>query len=43
VGTHQKVAILQPLQTYFKAKREKGEETPFPRVTAPLHTWRKHW
>jgi len=29
----------QQLQTHFKAKREKGEGTPFPRVPAPLHTW----
>jgi len=33
----QKIAILKQLQTHFKAKREKGVGTPFPRVPAPLH------
>jgi len=32
VGTHQKIAILKQLPTHFKAKREKGVGTPFPRV-----------
>jgi len=32
-----KIAILKHLQTHFKAKREKGVGTPFPRVPAPLH------
>jgi len=33
----QKIAILKQLQTHFKAKREKGVGTPFPRVPAQLH------
>ena len=33
----QKIAILKQLRTHFKAKREKGVGTPFPRVPAPLH------
>jgi len=33
----QKLAILKQLQSYFKAKREKGVRTLFPRVPAPLH------
>jgi len=33
----QKTAILKQLKTRFKAKREKGVTTPFPRVPAPLH------
>jgi len=37
VGTHPKIAILKQLQTHFEAKREKGVETPFPRVPARLH------
>ena len=32
-----KIAILKQLKTHFKAKREKGVGTPFPRVPAPLH------
>jgi len=35
----QKIAILKELQTHFKAKREKGVGTPFPRVPAPLQPW----
>jgi len=31
VGTHP-IAILKQLQTHFKAKREKGVGTPFPRI-----------
>jgi len=31
----QKIAILKQLQTHFKAKREEGVGTPFPRVPAP--------
>jgi len=33
----QKIANLKQLQTHFKAKRENGVGTPFPRVPAPLH------
>jgi len=40
VGTHsKKLAILKQLRTHFKAKHEKGVETLFPRVRAPLHPW----
>jgi len=36
----QQLAILKELQTYFKAKREKGVGTLFsPRVHAPLYPW----
>jgi len=38
VGTHPKIAILKQLKTNFKAKREKGVGTPFPRVPAPALT-----
>jgi len=38
----QKMAILIQPKTHFKAKREKGVETPFPRVPAPLHPWSCH-
>jgi len=38
VGTHPKIAILKQLKTLFKAKREKGVGTPFPRVPAPALT-----
>jgi len=31
-----KLAVLKQLQTFFKAKHEKGVGTPFPRVPAPL-------
>jgi len=37
----QKIAILKQLPTHFKAKREKGVGTPFPRVPAPLHPYRQ--
>jgi len=30
---------LKQLQSHFKAKREKGVGTPFPRVPAPLQPW----
>jgi len=33
----QKIATLKQLQTQYKAKREKGVGTPFPRVPTPLH------
>jgi len=33
----QKIAILKKRQTNFKAKSEKGVETPFPRVPVALH------
>jgi len=40
VGTHTKqIAILKQLWAHFKAKREKGVGTPFPRVPDPLHPW----
>ena len=32
-----KIANLKQLQTHFKAQREKGVGTPFPRVPALLH------
>jgi len=35
----QKLAILNQLQTHFKAKREISVGTPFPRVPAPLHAY----
>jgi len=34
-----KIVILKQLQTHFKAKREKGVGTPFPRVPTPRHPW----
>jgi len=45
-----KRAILKQIPTHFKAKREKGVGTPFPRVPAPIHPWTlnrwiflRHW
>ena len=35
----QKIAILKQLPSHFKAIREKGVGTPFPRVPNPLHPW----
>jgi len=32
-----KMAILKQLHTHFKAKRQKGVGTPFPRIPAPPH------
>jgi len=40
----QNIAIIKQLQSYFKAKREKGVGKSFPRVPAPLHPClRAHW
>jgi len=35
----QEIEVFKQLPTYFKARREKGAGTPFPRVPAPLHPW----
>jgi len=41
VGTHpKKLAILKQLRTHFKVKHETGVGTLFPRVPAPLHSWK---
>jgi len=41
LNASEKIAVLKHLQCHFKAKREKGVGTPFPRVPAPLHPWLK--